>query len=150
MNVLYGTSALIALFIEAHPFHQDADTTHLTFSNTDAQIYTFVHSIAEVFSTLTAGKAYLKFSASDAKELIDYNIIPNFATVELDTKDYLTTLEYLAEHNLTSSIQSHTYLLTTYKQHYGKYSNPLLFSDLPNKNNMNIHSGNTECSNTAL
>lgn len=104
MNVLYDTSALLALFLEDHPDHEKAIQTHVKLIENDSEFYICTHSIAEIYSNLTRGIKYFKFSPSKAYEVIKRDLADVFSIVDLNSTDYLDTIKYLKAEKLTGAV----------------------------------------------
>ena len=104
MRALYDSSALVALYVEAHPRHQVMIDTHLDLLNDEGEFYICAHSLAELYSTITKGVSYLNFSPVMAETLIQETIMPLFQVVELDKVDYLAVINFLKKHNLRGGI----------------------------------------------
>ncbi len=104
MNLMYDTSTLLALYVEAHPDHEKAVNTHIQLSKEESETYICAHSIAELYANLTRGIAYFNFSAMKAESLINTILDKFFSVVELTRKDYIETIEFLKEEKLTGAV----------------------------------------------
>ncbi len=104
MSALYDSSALVALYVEAHPRHQIMVDTHLDLLNDVGEFYVCAHSLAELYSTITKGVSYMNFSPVMAETLIEEAIMPLFKIVELDKVDYLAVINFLKKHSLRGGI----------------------------------------------
>ncbi len=54
------------------------------------------HSLAELYAVLTTLPVYPAISPSDAWQLIQHNVIPNFDIVHLSNQDYVQVIEHLS------------------------------------------------------
>jgi len=104
VSALYDSSALVGLYVEAHPRHQVMIDTHLDLLNDDSEFFICAHSLAELYSTITNGVSYLNFTPVMAETLIQETIMPLFQIVELDRVDYLAVIYFLKEYNLKGGI----------------------------------------------
>lgn len=104
MNVLFDTSAVIALVVKGHPQHSSANKTYNNLVNQKAALFLASHSIAELYRTLTWGKAYLNYSAKQAAQLLKTTVTPQFTTVDLSAAHYLEVVDSIVDADLTGAI----------------------------------------------
>lgn len=104
MNILFDTSALMALFVSKHPNHKAAIDYFLDAKDKKATFYICTHTIAEIYRNLTSGRKYLSYSPSMAHRLITESINDHFTPVSLDEKDYFIVIEQMRGDSLHGAI----------------------------------------------
>ncbi|MDZ7721070.1 MAG: PIN domain-containing protein [Balneolaceae bacterium] len=104
MNVLFDSSALVALLVKDHDDHQRVYQLYKEYADRETDLFISTHSIAEVFRTLTWGVEYLNYSANEAHQAIHYSILSVFETVDSTKTDYRLVLEFLRQNNLKGPI----------------------------------------------
>jgi len=101
MKILLDTSVLVAAIVEAHPAHEKG---LIWFKRATSQADTgFVsaHSLAETYSILTTLPVQPRISPSEARQLIQHNIVQKFEVVTLASQDYADVIDILAEIGVT-------------------------------------------------
>ncbi len=86
MTVLFDTSSMIPLLVSDHQDHLKSLTTYKNLKAQNGDFYISVHSVAELYRTLTWGKGYLNYSPQKAHEAIQKSIIPFLIGYKLQTK----------------------------------------------------------------
>ncbi len=104
MNVLFDTSSIIALLVTDHQDHTKSLTSYKNLKSQGATFYISVHSIAELYRTLTWGKAYLNYSPDKAHSVIQKTVLTIFKRVSLSEDDYLHVLSRMVDLKLTGAI----------------------------------------------
>ncbi len=104
MNVLFDTSSIIALLVTNHQDHTKSLTSYKNLKKQGGTFYISVHSIAELYRTLTWGKAYLNYSPNKARSVIQKSVLPFFKRVSLSENDYLHVLSRMEDLKLTGPI----------------------------------------------
>ena len=97
MRLFFDTSTLVAALIQAHPAHQPAITR---LQRVKARLDTgcaAAHSIAELDAVLTAYPIRPRIAPALARQLIRQSVFTQFEIVALDSTDYATVIEQLAE-----------------------------------------------------
>lgn len=84
MIALADSSVLVASLVPDDPQHEACDAV---LNTGDLRIY--VHSIAEIFSTLTGGRQSIRTDPATATEVIAKSILPFAQTVTLSASDLL-------------------------------------------------------------
>lgn len=104
MNVLFDTSSIIGLLVEDHQSHSKSLSTFKKLKGQQAEFYISIHSVAEIYRTLTWGTGYLSFSPQKAYTAIQESIIPFFNRVTLTEEDYQHVLNRMKRLKLTGAI----------------------------------------------
>ncbi len=104
MNILFDTSALMALFVSKHPNHKAAIDYFLDAKEKKATFYICTHTIAEFYRNLTSGRKYLSYSPAMAHRLITESITEYFTPVSLDEKDYFAVISRMKRDSLHGAI----------------------------------------------
>lgn len=104
MNVLFDTSSIIALLVTDHQDHSKSLTTYKKLKKQGGAFYISVHSVGELYRTLTWGKAYLNYSPQKAFSVIHETVFPFFGRVTLVEDDYLHVLSRMKSLKLTGAI----------------------------------------------
>ncbi len=104
MRVLFDTSAVIALLIKNHDHHSAINKTYINLRSQNADFYIANHTIAELFRNLTSGRDYLNYTPKQTKEIIHTTVLEEFKLVNLDARDYIEVLDWMAAFNLSGAI----------------------------------------------
>src|SRR5215218_5802042 len=88
MSCYFDTTVLVAAALIEEPHHADAQAAILRITNG----ITAAHSLAEVFSTLTGGRAKPRFTPSQAVQTIQMNILSRLRVIPISVDDYVTAL----------------------------------------------------------
>ena len=104
LRVLFDTSVLVPALVEKHPRHSDAalrlDQVHAG----EIKLVISAHTIAELYSTLTALPLSPRISPDEAHRLIVENVLGHAEVVPLDASDYEAVMNQVAEMGLSSGI----------------------------------------------
>jgi len=93
MEVFFDTNVLVASCAETHVHHnQAAPAVARVVAGQDRGFYS-MHSIAEVFFTLTRMPVQPRIHAAEATRLMAHNILGSFEAIPLTKEDYLAALE---------------------------------------------------------
>jgi predicted nucleic acid-binding protein len=99
VKAFVDTSVLVAAFYVEHPHHQPSFDLFVRCEKKDACCG--LHSLAEVYATLTAMRAASRRASGDQALLFIGNIRDRFALVGLDEQEYFQMLEASAAAGLT-------------------------------------------------
>jgi len=96
VRILLDTSILVAAMVEAHPAHEQgwAWLKRVT-SGTDKGVVA-AHSLAELYAILTTLPVQPPISPTDARRLIQHNVIQTLEIAFLSDQDYIEVIEHLA------------------------------------------------------
>jgi predicted nucleic acid-binding protein len=93
MRVFFDTNVLVAAVVPVHEHHAQAVPALERVIFGRDRGFMSLHSIAEVFATLTRLRVQPRILHAEAERVIRENILANFELLPLETKDYLTALE---------------------------------------------------------
>jgi predicted nucleic acid-binding protein len=82
--------------VEAHPAHPQGWTWLKRVTGGADQGLIAAHSLAELYAILTTLPVQPTISPTDARRLIQHNIIPSLEIVSLSDQDYIQIIEHLA------------------------------------------------------
>jgi len=99
VKAFVDTSVLVAAFYVEHPHHQPSFDLFVRCEKKDACCG--LHSLAEVYATLTAMRTASRRASGDQALLFIGNIRDRFTLVGLDEQEYLQMLEASAAAGLT-------------------------------------------------
>ena len=97
MRILCDTSVLVAALVQAHPMHSLALPWLERAKEGKVQLFVATHSLAELFSVLTALPVRPRISPRLARQLIEVSIEPFAELVPLAVSDYRAVLDRMAE-----------------------------------------------------
>lgn len=97
MKILLDTSILVAAMVEAHPAHAQGMAWFKRATNGSDEGFVSAHSLAETYSILTTLPVQPHISPSEARLLIQHNVIQKFEVVNLSSEDYAYVIDLLAE-----------------------------------------------------
>ncbi|MDM8531257.1 PIN domain-containing protein [Anaerolineales bacterium HSG25] len=104
MRLLLDTSVLIAAMVETHPSHAIALPWVQQVKQGQAKGYVALHTLAELYSTLTRLPLRPPISGPLAQHLIDENVVQAFEIVALTAQDYLAVIGHLAQSGLIGAV----------------------------------------------
>ncbi len=96
MRVLLDTSILVAAMVEAHPAHEKGLTWLKQVTGGTDEGLIAAHSLAELYSILTTLPVQPRISPSDARELIQRDVIEVMEIISLSGADYSKIIERLS------------------------------------------------------
>jgi predicted nucleic acid-binding protein len=103
-TILYDTSVLLPLIVEAHPNHEDVYDLNNAHINKNANVFIVTHTIAEFYRHITSGRKYLMYDSDQAHEVIKEEIVSHFSIVDLTTDDYLSVIKAMNKLSLVGAI----------------------------------------------
>lgn len=104
MNILFDTSTLVAALVTSHPVHSDALRRLQRVKSGDDAGFISAHSLAELYSTLTAMPSQPRIPPPVAWQLIQSNVLATFRIVSLTEADYLMLLEQLSTAGIVGGV----------------------------------------------
>ncbi len=96
MRILLDTSVLVAAMVEAHPAHEKGLTWLKRVTSGADEGLVAAHSLAELYSILTTLPVQPRISPSDARQLIQSDVVNAFEIVPLSSDDYSKVIEHLS------------------------------------------------------
>lgn len=93
MNIFCDTNVLVAACAETHIHHTRAAPTVARVVIGEDKGFCGMHSIAEVFSTLTRMPVHPRIHPAEAVRLMAHNILGSFEAIPLTKDDYVAVLE---------------------------------------------------------
>jgi predicted nucleic acid-binding protein len=96
MKVFFDTNVLVAAIVPPHEHHAQALPALQRVIGGKDHGFMSLHSIAEVFATLTRMRLQPRIYHSQAERLIAQNMLPNFELLALTKRDYLAALKLVA------------------------------------------------------
>jgi len=103
-SILYDTSVLLPLIVEEHPNHKTVHKLNEKHIQDEHNLFIASHSIAEFFRHITSDRFYFVYSAKQALQIIEDEIISYFDTVDVTTKDYLLVVDQLSTLSLHGAV----------------------------------------------
>lgn len=100
--MLLDSSVVVAGFIKAHPHNPHSLKLIQQAAATKNKYCLCVHSVAEIYSVLTAFPVQPRISPQLAKELIFFNLKENFVWITLNDADYLSAVDLVQSLQLRS------------------------------------------------
>lgn len=97
MHIFFDTSVLVASAVRHHPHHLQAARAVaevLTGSHTG---FIAAHSLAETYAVLTRLPLQPMIHPSEARRIIEENVLPHFQVLSLAAKDYRELIREIAE-----------------------------------------------------
>lgn len=104
MRVFFDTSVLVAALLTPHPAHARAVSWLSRAKAGEFEFLVSAHSLAELYSTLSAFPVKPRISPAAARRLIQENIESTAQLISLSVADYSATLESLADRGLSGGI----------------------------------------------
>ena len=104
MKVLFDTSVLVAAIVEAHPRHPDAAPWLRRAKSGEIEFLAATHSLAELYSILSAFPAKPRISPTDAWRLIQENVAASARLIALSPDDYSATIQQASERGLSGGV----------------------------------------------
>ncbi len=96
MRILLDTSILVAAMVEAYPAHEQGLAWLKRVTRGTDKGLVAAHSLAELYAILTTLPVHPSIPPSDARQLIQHNVVQNLEVVFLTDQDYLQVIEHLA------------------------------------------------------
>lgn len=96
MRILLDTSVLVAAMVEAHPAHEQGWAWLKRVTDGTDKGLVAAHSLAELYAILTTLPVHPPISPSEAKQLIQHNVVGKLEIVSLSEQDYIQVVEHLA------------------------------------------------------
>jgi predicted nucleic acid-binding protein len=93
MRVFFDTNVLVAAAVPVHEHHAQAVPALERVILGRDRGFMSLHSIAEVFSTLTRLRVHPRIHHAEAERMIAENMLANFELLALTKKDYLSALK---------------------------------------------------------
>lgn len=97
MKVFLDTSVLVAALVHRHPNHQQAFPILDAVVARELEAYLSTHSLAEAYAVLTRLPLRPSIHPSEARLLLERNVLEQSHLVELDGEDYRTVLASAAD-----------------------------------------------------
>jgi predicted nucleic acid-binding protein len=104
VKVLFDTSVLVAAIVKAHPRHPEAAAWLRRAKSGEIEFLAATHSLAELYSVLSAFPAKPRISPTDAWRLIQENVTASANLIALSFDDYLATLQQASESGLSGGV----------------------------------------------
>lgn len=104
MRVLFDTSVLVAAMIEAHPAHKRGFPWLRKAVEGEDDGFVTLHTIAELYTILTALPVSPSITPSLAERLIQHNVVDKLKIVPLTEQDYLEIVDRLVKSGLGGGI----------------------------------------------
>lgn len=98
--IVLDTSVLVAALISSHKFHGPSVRLFQSAINGHSKGSLCVHSLAELYSSLTNYPSDPRLSPAAAESLIAENIFPNLQVIELSQADYRLAVKRVREKGL--------------------------------------------------
>ncbi|MEM9885432.1 MAG: PIN domain-containing protein [Bacteroidota bacterium] len=104
MKTLFDSSVIIAFCVEQHPKHEVAKQWFLKAKNKEIELYVAGHSLMESYSVLTRTPFKPRINATQAKLLLEQNVLSFAQLIVLKAADYKRLLSQLVENNFIGGI----------------------------------------------
>ena len=98
MNIFFDTTVLIAASVQDHPHHAQALPAVRRAQHRQDKGFISVHSIAEVYATLTRLPVRPRIHPVEAQRILVEDVLPYFEAVLIDPSDYVNALSNIATH----------------------------------------------------
>ncbi len=92
MDIFFDTTVLVAASEQSHPHFAQARPALLRVAAGRDKGFMGVHSIAELYATLTRLPVKPRIHPVEAARIVTDNILPNFQVIALGQQDYLEAL----------------------------------------------------------
>ena len=112
MRVFCDTNVLVAAFLQNHPHHHAARPVLEKVVAKQDQGFVAAHSLAEAYAVLTRLPGPSQVAPATAWQLISQNIVKNFTSISLTSKEYADTLERAAAEGVEGGRTYDALLLT--------------------------------------
>lgn len=96
MRILLDTSILVAAMVEAHPAHEQGLAWLKRVTDGADKGLIAAHTLAELYAILTTLPVHPPIAPSDARQLIQRNVVAKLEIVFLSDQDYIQVVEHLA------------------------------------------------------
>jgi predicted nucleic acid-binding protein len=96
VDIFFDTTVLVAASEQSHPHYAQARPALLRVAAKQDKGFMGLHSIAEVFATLTRLPVQPRIHPVEAARIVTDNILPHFEVVSLGKRDYLEALNTMA------------------------------------------------------
>lgn len=96
MNIFFDTTVLVAASVQSHPHYMQARPALLGVASGEDKGFMGMHSIAELYATLTRLPVQPRIHLVEAARIITDNILPYFEVEALSKEDYLLALNMMA------------------------------------------------------
>jgi predicted nucleic acid-binding protein len=96
MNIFFDTTVLVAASAQSHPHYAQARPALLRVAAGEDKGFMGLHSIAELYATLTRLPVQPRIHPVEAARIVTDNILPHFKVVPLIKEDYLSALNTMA------------------------------------------------------
>lgn len=93
MDIFFDTNILVAACAETHIHHSQAAPSVARVVAGQDRGFCGMHSIAEVFSTLTRMPVHPRIHPAEAVRMMAHNILGSFEAIPLTKDDYVAVLE---------------------------------------------------------
>jgi predicted nucleic acid-binding protein len=96
VNIFFDTTVLVAASEQSHPHYMRARSALLRVAAGHDEGFMSLHSIAELFATLTRLPVRPRIHPSEAARIVTENILPHFELISIAKEDYLEALSTMA------------------------------------------------------
>ena len=96
MNIFFDTTVLVAASEQSDPHYPQARPALLRVATGQDKGFIAMHSLAELFATLTRLPVHPRIQPLEAQRIVTDNILPHFELVALDKEDYLHGINTMA------------------------------------------------------
>ena len=100
-RVFFDTSVLVPALVASHPRHNEAASRLERVHAGEIHLIISAHTIAELYSTLTALPASPRISPAEAHRLIREDVLSRAEIISLDGRDYESLIAEMAEMNIS-------------------------------------------------
>lgn len=104
MKILFDTSVLVAGIVEAHPRHSGAASWLRRARSGEVEFLAASHTLAELYSTLSALPVRPRISPSEAWRLVQENVATSAHLIALSPADYSLTIQRASERGLSGGV----------------------------------------------
>ena len=96
MDIFFDTTVLVAASVQDHPHYNRAWPAFHRVAKKKDKGFISVHSIAEVYATLTRLPVQPRIHSLEARRIVADNIISHFEIIPIGKKDYAEALDAVA------------------------------------------------------
>jgi len=96
VNIFFDTTVLVAASVQDHPHHAQALPAVRRAQHQQDKGFISVHSIAEVYATLTRLPVTPRIHPVEAQRILVEDVLPYFEAVLIDLSDYVNALSNIA------------------------------------------------------
>lgn len=100
MKILFDTNVLVAAILETHSKYPTAIKWLSKAKKKEINGIISVHTIAELYCTLTKIPIYPKIPPTTVNKLIKNNVLSHFSIIEFTSEDYQTIINILSQENI--------------------------------------------------